>query len=225
MFECLPRIFDIRLAEKIAIKKEPFLSNKSQNSMNRSKETKVRSAFKGIFSEMMVVNFLLSEVDLSNNKVKWYDIERETFKYIPGKEYDIKLKPNTIIDVRSSYFYESTDIIEAFGSNKMDYIPSYTNKNKSNERMTDISIRVLYNYVSEEIRKDRYYNRSTANLASDLLNGKAKSYIIGFITKDMIADNYREKSLNQNNAKYKAVPLRDGISPDKLKNLLTGKQV
>lgn len=223
-----PTLDDLRLVKYIAVNKAIKTNNADQNGNERDLNTKIHKQFMGDLAELAVTKFLVNVIHLEESKVKWWDVERETFDYSKN-EYDVAIlgEGNTFIEVnvRASFYKESKNIGEMFLSDKMDYITSYTNSVKQKENEGDISLRVIYSFpksfkskLPNNSKTKAFYNTFDffKYLTTKDNNEFLRIYVVGFAPTSLIKDKQKEKSLSQKNTKYKTIHIREGLPIEKL---------
>lgn len=199
----VPRVSDIDFVKRLSQEKVRFEMNHSQNAIIRDYTKKLEKTFEGTLAELATIQFLESVYKINSKYIKWYNIERNTFRYVPKEEYDIRLNDHIDIGVRSSYYKESANMAEVFSSNKMDYF-LYKNKVKGMDKIDNFEMRVLYHTAP------KYIPRSIDEMIKKLNDGTIKIYIVGGIRCSEIQSRGKYKQMGQNNTQYLTLNLKDG---------------
>lgn len=201
----VPRVSDIDFVRRLSQEKVSFEMNQSQNAIIRDPIKKLEKTFEGTFAELAVIQFLESVYKINSKYIKWYNVERNTFRYVPEEEYDIRLNDHIDIGVRSSYYKESVTMNEVFSSKKMDYL-LYKNKVKRTDKIDDFEMRVLYHIATAP----KYIPRSIDEMIKKLNDGTIKTYIVGGIRCSEIKYRGKCKQMGQRNTQYLTLNLKDG---------------
>ena len=76
---------------KLAKEKAKYVSVRNQRGINRSPQEVFVNVFKGIMAETVGQIYLTEICGFDHNSVRRYDLERDSFRYNPEKEYDVGL--------------------------------------------------------------------------------------------------------------------------------------
>ncbi len=205
----------------ISLEKAEKTMKLNQNLEEREQYIKIIKSFRGILAETIVHLYLHYICEIPIDKIKRYDLERETFEY-KKEEYDIKIcsshqnTPCYIIEVRSSNNpYENIEDYLA----ERGIICAYTNNQKKTEEAKDISIAIIYKLSGH---KGNLKEKMEKNFFEDFYENK---YTIYFPThcalKETCYNLSKKTNLGQNNTEYYIVPF-SAISDSKyhIKNII-----
>lgn len=210
----------------ISLEKAEKTMDFNQNLEERNKKIKIIRQFRGVLAETIVHLYLHYICKIPINKIKRYDLERETFEYKP-QEYDIKLCSNYqnidcyTIEVRSSNnpYKNIEDYLTKKG-----IICAYTNNRKATEEIKDISIAIIYK-LADHIGSLR--GETEEKFFEDFDENK---YTIYFPTHCALKESCYNLSvktdLGQNNTEYITVPFSK-ISDSKyhIKNVISSLKI
>jgi hypothetical protein len=196
IIEVLPSKELVDFSNIIATEKASKTMSANQNLNSRSKEVQISNLCRGILGEAALQLFLISQIKTAAADVERFDLERETFDYVPV-EYDLKYK-NKRIEVRTSN--NKFDALEKYvNSNENGVICKYINNLKKNEKDADYYFAIVYDYPGE---KGSISDQKRISFVSDIINKKIKMYII---TGANLSESKKYgvfKNLGQYNTKY-----------------------
>ena len=194
--QVLPSKELVDFSNQIAMEKADKTMNFNQNLEQRSKDVKVSNLCRGILGETAIQLLLRDHIKLSIDDIARFDLERETFDYIPS-EYDLKYK-NKRIEVRTSNNkFESLE--KYVNSYENGVICKYINNLKKSEIDSDYYFAIVYDYpgvVGGITDVDK------VNFVDDIVSKKIKMYII---TGANLAERIKHgvmKNLGQYNTQY-----------------------
>lgn len=181
-------------AIELAMKKSNFTMDYDQAGNKRSKSIKLANQTKGILAEIGA-QLILEEI-LKFKSVKRWDLERETFKYLPA-EYDVKFEHNKkeyLCESRSSTSYKTSlgEFIERYH-----IIGPYTSKQKHSEDNNDFYFRPVFQYNNYNKTWSTLPYEKKTSVLEDLDSGELQLYFVSGATLDEM---YSENSEVGNNA-------------------------
>lgn len=193
---------------KIAVEKAKHTMDESQSLKKREKDKKIINQFKGIMAEAAIHIYLDQRCDFSINNIFRWDLERTNFDNA-NNEYDIKILQNGVdyvIESRSSSSYR-TDLPRFM--KYYDIIGKYSNQRKNNERVSDMYIRPVFQYINLSLTKEQYEERVYRTF-SDISSNTLKLYLVASVGKDeMYGEHGYEKSMGQGPTKYQCIKIKD----------------
>lgn len=196
IIEVLPSKKLVDFSNMIAAEKASKTMSFNQNLNPRNKEVQISNLCRGILGESALQLLLIRYIKPITTDVKRFDLERETFDYVPA-EYDLKYK-NKRIEVRTSNNkFESLE--KYVNSNENGVICKYINNLKKTENDADYYFAIVYDYPGES---GSISDQRRISFTSDIINKKIKMYII---TGASLAESVKYgvfKNLGQRNTKY-----------------------
>lgn len=193
---------------KIAVEKSKYTMDEGQNLEIRERRKKIINQFKGIMAETAIHIFLNQKCGFSLDSVHRWDLERSSFTDTRN-EYDIKITQSGVdfyIESRSSSSYK-TDLRRFMMY--YDIIGKYSNQKKNNERISDMYVRPVFQYINC-IMTQREYEKAIYNTFSDISNNKLKLYLVATVgKKEMYGESGYSKSMGQRGTQYQCIKIKD----------------
>ncbi len=206
---------------KIAREKAKYTMDYSQKLSVRTQEEKTIKQFKGILAETAVQLYLILQCNIPFDKVYRWDLERESFKNASG-EYDIKIVTETkdlFIESRASDSYVTT--LNGFVK-YYDIIGAYSNLRKTNEKIADLYLRPVYQFVpciKREEWSDKLYETYKMLQAKSL-----RLYLVSGATKEeMYGENSYTKNMNQGETLYRCLKIADAGDINRISEIICDK--
>lgn len=172
---------------KIAVEKAKYTMDEGQDLQIRNKRKKIINQFKGIMAEAAIHLYLLERCSFTIDSVKRWDLERESFADT-NNEYDLKITKDGVdffIESRSSSSYK-TDLKRFMMY--YDIIGKYANQKKRNERISDLYVRPVFQYVGCTFTKDEY-EQEIFNTFADISANRLKLYLVAAAGKEKCMGN------------------------------------
>ena len=193
---------------KIAVEKAKYTMDEGQDLQIRNRRKKIINQFKGIMAETAIQLYLLERCNFKIDSVKRWDLERESFAYT-NNEYDIKITQSGIdffIESRSSSSYK-TDLKHFMMY--YDIIGKYANQRKTNERISDLYVRPVFQYVNCTLTQDEY-EQEIFNTFDDISAKRLKLYLVAVAGKnEMYGPRGYKKNMGQGKTRYQCIKIKD----------------
>lgn len=193
---------------KIAVEKARHTMDEGQNLQIRGQRKKVINQFKGIMAETAIHIYLHRRCDFPLEMIHRWDLERENFADA-NNEYDLKITNNGVdylIESRSSSSYQGG--LGRF-MQYYDIIGKYSNRRKSNEQVSDMYIRPVFQYVRRIMTQNEYF-QAIGNTFADIRNDELKLYLVAVAGKDeMYGMNGYTKNMGQGQTVYQCIRIKD----------------
>lgn len=193
---------------KIARVKARYTMDESQSLEIREPEKKVINQFKGIMAETAIHIYLHRRCNFSIEDIHRWDLERTTFTDAHN-EYDLKISRNGVdyfIESRSSSSYRSG--LDQFML-RYDIIGKYSNRRKSSEKVSDMYVRPVFQYVNRTLTKDEY-ELAVYDTCSDISDKNLKLFLVAVAGKDeMYGEHGYTKNMRQGYTKYQCIKIKD----------------
>lgn len=206
---------------KIAREKAKYTMDYSQSLEKRTLEEKIIKLFKGILAEASIQLYLVQKCNIPFDKVHRWDLERNSFKYT-SDEYDVKIvteKGDIFIESRSSDSYKTT--LNMF-VNGYDIIGRYSNQRKTYEKMADLYLRPVYQFmpcIKEEEREDKLF-QTYKMIQAKLL----RLYLVSGATKEeMYGKKSYMKSMQQGETSYQCLKIIDAGDMERITKIICYK--
>lgn len=190
-------------AIELAMKKSNFTMDYDQAGKKRPQSIKLANQTKGILAEIGA-QLILEEV-LKCKHVKRWDLERDTFRYLPA-EYDVKFEYNGkeyLCESRSSTSYKTSlgEFIERYH-----IIGPYTSKQKHSEDNNDFYFRPVFQYTNYNKKWSTLPYEKKTSVLEDLDSGELKLYFVSGATLDeMYSENSEIGNNAQQGTKYRQI--------------------
>lgn len=184
-------------AARLGKKKAKHVMRENQASKPRKPADIVKSCTQGVLAEMFVHILLAERYGLN---VLRYDLERETFKYLP-EEYDLKIITDDAeftVGVRSSNLKSFS--VEKFVKEDVILGP-YGNRVKPTDELSDFQFRPVYipSFPPFIQKGEEYY------YSQNMIDGDVKLIITGVATREEFNEHMYEQSLGQEDTVYLVV--------------------
>lgn len=193
---------------KIAIEKARHTMDEGQNLQIRSRQKKVINQFKGIMAETAIHIYLHRRCDFPLEVIHRWDLERKDFTNA-SNEYDLKITNNGIdylIESRSSSSYQTG--LDRF-MQYYDIIGKYSNRRKNNEKISDMYIRPVFQYIGRTMTQNEY-RYAIKNTFADIRNNELKLFLVAVAGKDeMYGTNGYTKNMGQGQTVYQCIKIKD----------------
>jgi hypothetical protein len=201
----------VDLCIETALEKAKHTMVYNQNATERTPKEKVVNAFRGILAETVVHIFLVKYCGLDFEKVKRFDMERESFKY-STEEYDINIYDEDKVlrlECRSSASWTKS-IANAYASKPI--VGPYTNSKKKKEEQSELYSCVLYQYSPNFCKgRDVYKEKDSLKLDTikDICNGNLLVYLpSGALKEEMFGPLSEKINYGQVNTEYQSVAIK-----------------
>lgn len=195
---------ELNFTYRMAFEKAKFTMARNQAGTKRLPLTKVDKAFQGMLAEYAVHKFIHEILHVPYTQISRYDVDRNSFQYVPNEEYDIKIiKDSKTYDceVRSSI---KVGKIPEDAFNTYDVIGPYYNDYKVvEEEFADFYIRPMY------MVNNKRFNKKKDSIIQEIRKGTVSLYILtGAIKTDFETFGY-QKNMDQKDTDYWAIRMKD----------------
>lgn len=193
---------------KIAVEKSKYTMDEGQNLEIRERRKKIINQFKGIMAETAIHIFLNRKCGLPIDTIHRWDLERSSFADTRN-EYDIKITQSGeefFIESRSSSSYK-TDLRRFMMY--YDIIGKYSNQKKNNERVSDMYVRPVFQYIDCVMTQEEY-EVAIYDTFSDISNNRLKLYLVATAgKKEMYGESGYSKNMGQGGTQYQCIKIKD----------------
>lgn len=206
---------------KIAREKANYTMDYSQSLGKRTLEEKIIKQFKGILAEASIQLYLVQKCNIPFDKVHRWDLERNSFKFSLN-EYDVKIvteRGDISIESRASDSYKTP--LNVFVK-YYDIIGKYSNQRKIGEKIADLYLRTVYQFmpcIEEKERRDMLFQTYRMIQAKSL-----RLYLVSGATREeMYGKKSYMKSMQQGETLYQCLKIKDAGDMNRISKIICNK--
>lgn len=200
IIEIMPSVELVESSMAIAKEKALKTMASNQNLDSRTMAEKINQSCRGVLGEASVHLLLAKQLGISLNKIRRFDLERDSFDYSTS-EYDLEINESRI-EVRTSN--NPTPLIHDFlNLPNRGVICTYTNKLKSFEKSSDFYFGVVYDYPG---LRGPLTAANKLSFDSDILEKRLRMYLVAGVNNAEKEKYGVVSQMGQSNTSYQIVP-------------------